>query len=70
MKNISKTANGHTEQVKDGFNWVVLLFGPICYLFNNMIGKGIAWLIVEIVAGALLSSLPGVVKYYPYNIIY
>ena len=31
--------NGHTEKVKEGFNWVVFLFGPIWYLFNNMVGS-------------------------------
>lgn len=44
--------NNHTERVKDGFNWLVFLFGPIWYLFNGFIGQGIAWLLIAIIAGA------------------
>jgi len=28
--------NNYTERVKEGFNWPVLLFGPLWYLFNGM----------------------------------
>ena len=44
-------ANGYTEKVKDGFNWLVFFFGPIWYLFNGFVGQGIAWLLVAIIAG-------------------
>lgn len=53
--------NGHTEKVKEGFNWVVFLFGPIWYLFNNMVGKGLAWLIVAIIAGYLTFGIGAII---------
>ncbi|MGE5626656.1 MAG: DUF2628 domain-containing protein [Solirubrobacterales bacterium] len=54
-------ANGYTEKVKDGFNWVVLLFGPIWYLFNSMVGKGVAWLLVAILAGSFTFGIGGII---------
>ena len=54
-------ANDHVERVKDGFNWLVLFFGPIWYLFNGFIGQGIAWLLIALVAGALTLGIGGII---------
>lgn len=54
-------ANGYTEKVKDGFNWVVFLFGPLWYLFNGMVGRGIAWLLVAILAGVVTLGIGGII---------
>jgi hypothetical protein len=43
--------NGHTEKVKDGFNWVVLFFGPLWHLFNGLVAQGIGWLLIAFIAG-------------------
>lgn len=44
-------ANGYTEKVKEGFNWLVFLFGPFWYFFNGMVGKGFLWLGIAILTG-------------------
>jgi hypothetical protein len=41
--------NNHTVQVKEGFSWMAMLFGPIFYFMNGMIGKGLAWLLAAVV---------------------
>ena len=54
-------SNGHREKVKDGFNWVVLFFGPIWYLFNGMAAQGLGWLLVAVIAGSFTMGLGAVV---------
>lgn len=44
-------SNKHREKVKDGFNWVVFLFGPLWYLFNGFVGQAIGWLAVAALVG-------------------
>ncbi|AOQ24764.1 hypothetical protein MTAT_04370 [Moorella thermoacetica] len=53
--------NNYREKVKEGFNWWVLLFGPLWYLFNGMAGKGIGWLLVAILAGAFTLGIGAIV---------
>jgi len=54
-------ANNYREKVKEGFNWVVLLFGPFWYLFNGMVGKGLAWTFVAVLAAAFTVGIGGLV---------
>lgn len=61
FKVYENTTNGHREKVKEGFNWLVFLFGPIWYLFNGMIGKGLAWLLVAALAGAFTLGIGALV---------
>jgi len=53
--------NGHSVKVKDGFNWIVLFFGPIWYLFNNMIAKGIGWLLVALLVGVPTAGIGAII---------
>ena len=43
--------NGFRENVKEGFNWVVLFFGPFWYFFSGLFLLGLAWLAAAVVAG-------------------
>lgn len=54
-------ANGYQEKVKDGFNWWVLIFGPLWYLFNGMALQGLAWVLVAFVAGFFTLGIGGLV---------
>lgn len=54
-------ANGYRERVKDGFNWVVLLFGPFWYLFNGMVGMGLFWLLVALLVGIPTVGIGGLI---------
>lgn len=54
-------SNRHREKVKDGFNWVVFLFGPLWYLFNGFIGQAIAWLAVAALAGSVTLGIGALV---------
>lgn len=54
-------ANGYTEKVKDGFNWPVFFFGPIWYLFNGLVGQGIAWLLVALIAGTFTIGIGAII---------
>ncbi len=55
------TQNGHQEKVKDGFNWGAFFFGPLWYLFNNMVARGLGYLLIAIAVGAFTFGLGGVV---------
>ena len=54
-------ANGYTEKVKDGFNWLVFFFGPLWYLFNGFIGQGLAWLLVAMLAAFPTFGIGGLI---------
>jgi hypothetical protein len=54
-------SNNYTEKVKEGFNWVVFFFGPLWYLFNGMIGQGITWLLIAILAGAFTLGIGAII---------
>ncbi|MDN5362686.1 MAG: hypothetical protein PWP70_1733 [Moorella sp. (in: firmicutes)] len=51
VKIYENPVNNYREKVKEGFNWWVLLFGPLWYLFNGMVGQGIGWFMVAVFAG-------------------
>jgi hypothetical protein len=51
-----KTLKIIIQRNKRGFNWPVLLFGPLWYLFNGMIAKGLFWLLVAIIVGSLITN--------------
>jgi len=53
--------NGHTERVKDGFNWVVFFFGPLWYLFNGLVAQGIGWLVIALIIGVPTLGLGSIV---------
>ncbi|WP_053104299.1 DUF2628 domain-containing protein [Neomoorella thermoacetica] len=53
IKIYENPTNNYREKVKEGFNWWVFFFGPLWYLFNGLVGRGIAWLIVAILAGTV-----------------
>lgn len=54
-------SNGYTEKVKEGFNWLVFFFGPIWYLFNGMVGQGVAWLVVAILLSSFTLGIGGLI---------
>lgn len=45
----------------DGFNWLVLLFGPVWYLLNGMIGQGLGWLLAAIIAGTIIPVVGAII---------
>lgn len=53
--------NGYRERVKDGFNWVVLFFGPLWYFFNGLPGKGFGWFLVAVLVGAFTFGFGAIV---------
>lgn len=53
--------NGHQVEIKDGFNWVILFFGPIWYLLNGMIGKGLGLLLLAIVLAPLTFGIGSII---------
>lgn len=53
--------NGYREKVKEGFNWLVLLFGPLWFFFNGMVGSGLGWLLVALLAGSFTFGFGGIV---------
>lgn len=55
------TANNYREKVKDGFNWWVLIFGPLWYLFNGMAILGLGWLLAAILAGSFTFGIGGII---------
>lgn len=52
---------GQQESIKEGFNWLVFLFGPIWYFFNGMVGQGLGWLFVAFLVGSFTMGIGGLV---------
>lgn len=53
--------NNYREKVKDGINWLVLLFGPFWLLFKGFWGPAFVWFIIALVIGAPTLGLGAIV---------
>lgn len=53
-------SNGKRVRVKRGFNWLVMGFGPLWFLFNGMIFTGLIWLSIALAAGLFTAGIGGI----------
>ncbi|MDD2586358.1 MAG: DUF2628 domain-containing protein [Syntrophomonadaceae bacterium] len=52
--------SGERIRVKRGFNWLVLGFGPLWFLFKDMVLTGLIWLSVALVVGLFTAGIGGI----------
>ncbi|CFX15485.1 Protein of unknown function DUF2628 [Syntrophomonas zehnderi OL-4] len=55
--------NGKRTRVKRGFNWLVMGFGPLWFLFNGMILCALLWLTAAMVVGLLTAGIGGLLMW-------
>jgi Na+/pantothenate symporter len=46
----SNPVNNHEVRIKKSFSWATFLFGPVWYLLNGMIGKGLGWCLLALIS--------------------
>lgn len=52
--------NGKRTRVKRGFNWLVMGFGPLWFLFNGMILSCLLWLSFALTVGLFTGGYGGI----------
>lgn len=57
----NNTVNGHTEEIKDGYDWKIFFCGPLWYLNNAMVSRGIMLILIAVLAAACTHIIGGVV---------
>lgn len=54
FKVFENPANGYRITVKTGYSWGTVWLGPLNYFFNRMYGRGLTWLLFNIIVSPIL----------------